>query len=260
MVHILPEKIAHKRHHPQFEAIRTLCLLSLVFGGLLWPIAWLWAYSKPVHAQDRLRHRQARMHDEEYAGETEARRPRACTIGWRASRRQGCPAAELKTIRADIDALEAKARSEERPVDGNPPARHLLLLRLADLHQVEAGCRGRRRGRSPSRSSRSSRSRSLLLLLNIFAPTTSDVRVVKYVVPVVSQVRGPRHRGAGREQPAGEEGRRRSSRIDPTPYQNEVHSLEAQAGVGRGRGRRRSRAAGRSAGEAGRRAVERARS
>ena len=48
MVHVLPEKIAHKRHHPQFEAIRTLCLLSLVFGGLLWPIAWLWAYSKPV--------------------------------------------------------------------------------------------------------------------------------------------------------------------------------------------------------------------
>jgi hypothetical protein len=25
-----------------------LCLLSLVFGGLLWPAAWLWAYSKPV--------------------------------------------------------------------------------------------------------------------------------------------------------------------------------------------------------------------
>ena len=48
MVHILPEKIAHKRNHPQFEAIRTLCLLSLVFGGLLWPIAWIWAYSRPV--------------------------------------------------------------------------------------------------------------------------------------------------------------------------------------------------------------------
>ena len=48
MVHVLPEKIAHKRHHPQFEAIKTLCLLSLVFGGLLWPIAWLWAYTKPV--------------------------------------------------------------------------------------------------------------------------------------------------------------------------------------------------------------------
>jgi CBS domain containing-hemolysin-like protein len=48
LVHILPEKIAHKRHHPQKDAIQTLCLLSLVFGGLLWPIAWLWAYTKPV--------------------------------------------------------------------------------------------------------------------------------------------------------------------------------------------------------------------
>jgi hypothetical protein len=48
MVHVLPEKIAHKRHHPQRDAIQMLCLLSLVFGGLLWPIAWLWAYVKPV--------------------------------------------------------------------------------------------------------------------------------------------------------------------------------------------------------------------
>jgi len=48
MLHVLPEKIAHKRNHPQLGAIKCLCLLSLVFGGLLWPIAWLWAYSKPV--------------------------------------------------------------------------------------------------------------------------------------------------------------------------------------------------------------------
>ena len=48
LVHVLPEKIAHKRHHPQTEAIQVLCLLSLVFGGMLWPLAWLWAYSKPV--------------------------------------------------------------------------------------------------------------------------------------------------------------------------------------------------------------------
>jgi hypothetical protein len=48
MVHVLPEKIAHKRHHPQRDAIHTLCLLSLAFGGLLWPLAWLWAYTKPV--------------------------------------------------------------------------------------------------------------------------------------------------------------------------------------------------------------------
>jgi CBS domain containing-hemolysin-like protein len=48
LVHVLPEKIAHKRHHPQRDAIHTLCLLSLAFGGLLWPIAWLWAYTKPA--------------------------------------------------------------------------------------------------------------------------------------------------------------------------------------------------------------------
>ncbi|HTQ51869.1 MAG TPA: DUF3302 domain-containing protein [Candidatus Acidoferrales bacterium] len=48
LVHILPEKVAEKRQHPQAKAIQCLCLLSLVFGGLLWPIAWLWAYSKPV--------------------------------------------------------------------------------------------------------------------------------------------------------------------------------------------------------------------
>src|SRR6266513_2203371 len=47
-VHIIPEKIAEKRHHPQLGAIKCLCFLSLVFGGLLWPIVWLWAYSKPV--------------------------------------------------------------------------------------------------------------------------------------------------------------------------------------------------------------------
>ncbi len=48
MLHILPEKIAHNRRHPQLAAIKTLCLLSLFFGGLLWPLAWLWAYTKPV--------------------------------------------------------------------------------------------------------------------------------------------------------------------------------------------------------------------
>jgi hypothetical protein len=51
LVHILPEKFAHQRHHPQLAAIKTLCLLSLVFGGILWPLAWLWAFTKPVMHQ-----------------------------------------------------------------------------------------------------------------------------------------------------------------------------------------------------------------
>ena len=60
MVHILPEKIAHKRHHPQFEAIRTLCLLSLVFGGLLWPFGVAVGLFEAGHVQDGLRHGQGR--------------------------------------------------------------------------------------------------------------------------------------------------------------------------------------------------------
>ena len=48
LVHILPEKIAEKKKHPQTPAIQMLCLLSLVFGGMLWPIAFLWATTKPV--------------------------------------------------------------------------------------------------------------------------------------------------------------------------------------------------------------------
>lgn len=47
-LHVLPEKIAEKRHHPHAESIKVLCLLSLFVGGLLWPLAWLWAYTKPV--------------------------------------------------------------------------------------------------------------------------------------------------------------------------------------------------------------------
>jgi multidrug resistance efflux pump len=67
----------------------------------------------------------------------------------------------------------------------------------------------------------------MLLVLNIVAPTTNDVRVVKYVVPIVSQVRG-------RVIEVPVENNRPVKkgdvlfRIDPTPYQNEVSSLEAK--------------------------------
>jgi multidrug resistance efflux pump len=68
---------------------------------------------------------------------------------------------------------------------------------------------------------------AMLLLLNIFAPTTTDVRVVKYVVPIVSQVRG-------RIIEVPVENNRPVKkgdvlfRIDPTPYEIEVRSLEAR--------------------------------
>src|SRR4029453_1499861 len=67
----------------------------------------------------------------------------------------------------------------------------------------------------------------MLLCLNIFAPTTTDVRVVRYVVPIVSQVRG-----RGIEVPVENNRPVKKGdvlfRIDPTPYQNEVTSLAAR--------------------------------
>ena len=51
MLHILPEKFAHKRNHPQADAIHVLCMLSLFFGGLLWPLAMIWAFMKPPRLQ-----------------------------------------------------------------------------------------------------------------------------------------------------------------------------------------------------------------
>jgi multidrug resistance efflux pump len=68
---------------------------------------------------------------------------------------------------------------------------------------------------------------ALVLLLNVFSPSSADVRVVKYVVNIVPQVRGrvievpvepnrPVKKGAV------------LFRIDPTPYELQVKTFEAQ--------------------------------
>jgi Protein of unknown function (DUF3302) len=112
MVHILPEQIAHKRHHPQFEAIRTLCLLSLVFGGLLWPLAWIWAYSKPV--MYKMAYGTDKHPDALEAGHVEE--AEATTLRDRLARLEGrVPEADLRALRTDLEALEAKyAQTEVR--------------------------------------------------------------------------------------------------------------------------------------------------
>jgi len=68
----------------------------------------------------------------------------------------------------------------------------------------------------------------LILLLNVFAPSSTDVRVFKYTVPIVSQLRG-----RVIEVPV-EEGNRPVKKgdvlfkIDPEPYRLTVNQLEAQ--------------------------------
>jgi CBS domain containing-hemolysin-like protein len=89
-VHILPEKAAEKRNHPQLPAIKCLCFLSLVFGGLLWPFAWLWAYSKPVF------HKMAYGTDVDHSHDQEAGEKSATS--------------ELEQLRARVAELEAETK------------------------------------------------------------------------------------------------------------------------------------------------------
>ena len=108
MVHVLPEKIAHKRHHPQLEGIRTLCFLSLAFGGLLWPLAWLWAYTKPVGY--KLAYGTDKHPD--YFKEHGLPEPEDVTADLKqrvaALAGRDVSASELDAIRADLAALEAR--------------------------------------------------------------------------------------------------------------------------------------------------------
>jgi Protein of unknown function (DUF3302) len=119
LVHILPEKIAHKRHHPQRDAIQTLCLLSLVFGGMLWPLAWLWAFIRPVgyrmaYGTDKHEDYFDEMGAKALAGEL--------------------PEHELAHLRQELETMADK---------GTLPARlRLLRLELSGAHVPPAGGAG----------------------------------------------------------------------------------------------------------------------
>lgn len=45
----LPGKIAAGRNHPQADAITCCGWLSLVTFFATWPIAMVWAYTRPLH-------------------------------------------------------------------------------------------------------------------------------------------------------------------------------------------------------------------
>ena len=74
---------------------------------------------------------------------------------------------------------------------------------------------------------------TLILFLNIVAPTSADVRVIKYVVQVIPQVKG-------RVIDVPADGNRPMKkgdvlfRIDPTPYELDVKALEAQLAEAQG--------------------------
>lgn len=43
----LPGYIARSRNHPQADAINVGGWVGLFFGGVLWPLVLIWAYTKP---------------------------------------------------------------------------------------------------------------------------------------------------------------------------------------------------------------------
>lgn len=104
LVHIMPEKIAEKKHHPQAKAIQVLCLLSLAFGGLLWPLAWLWAYSKPV------------LYKMAYGTDVDVHKEPDSTEGaGHAGPAPGPGPSELERLRARVAELEAKLAPRPAP-------------------------------------------------------------------------------------------------------------------------------------------------
>ena len=134
IVHILPEKIAEKRHHPQKDSIHVLCLLSLVFGGMLWPLAWLWAYTRPVA------HRSAYgtdKHDDYYLEQGDL-----AVAG-------ALPPEQLMHLRAELAAMEAKGplspelRKLAERLDTMPAANAPAVLPVSEqrVAQVAGGSR-----------------------------------------------------------------------------------------------------------------------
>jgi len=114
IVHVMPEKIAHKRHHPQVQAIQTLCLLSLVFGGLLWPIAWLWAYTRPVgyklaYGTEKHEDYHTELGEKARAGKLLPPEVEHLREELEAMERKGALPPALATLRDDIMSLERTA-------------------------------------------------------------------------------------------------------------------------------------------------------
>ena len=124
LVHILPEKIAHKRHHPQRDAIQMLCLLSLVFGGLLWPIAWLWAYTKPAgyrlaYGTEKHEDYYHELGEKARAGDLFEHELAHLREELDAMAAKGSLSAELKALRRDLAAVTAAPAGAAAPPGGN---------------------------------------------------------------------------------------------------------------------------------------------
>jgi Protein of unknown function (DUF3302) len=49
----LPGQLARKWSHPQAAAINAMSWIGIATGGLLWPIAFIWAFTTPHHGIEK---------------------------------------------------------------------------------------------------------------------------------------------------------------------------------------------------------------
>lgn len=111
-VHVLPEKIAEKREHPHKDSIKVLCILSLVFGGMLWPFAWLWAYTKPIgyraiYGTEKHEDYYIHMADKARSGQLDREELEHLLEELHAMEERHVLSLELKRVLADVEALLA---------------------------------------------------------------------------------------------------------------------------------------------------------
>ena len=121
-VHVLPELIAERRQHPHKDSIKVLCILSLFFGGLLWPFAWLWAYTRPIgyraiYGTEKHHDYYVEMGDKLRAGQLSAAEIEHLDAEMTVMTDKGVLPPELRAL-----AVEVKARAAALPPVAPPPA------------------------------------------------------------------------------------------------------------------------------------------
>ena len=119
-VHILPELIAERRQHPHKHSIKVLCILSLFFGGLLWPFAWLWAYTKPigyraVYGTERHDDYYLELGEKARAGKLSAEEFASLRGELAAMAAKGALPPALGRLAADLDLIAAEGAAASEP-------------------------------------------------------------------------------------------------------------------------------------------------
>ena len=59
----LPGQLAHKWNHPQTGAINAMSWIGIATGGLLWPVAFIWAFTTPFGTKSAIK-------DDDQAGDS----------------------------------------------------------------------------------------------------------------------------------------------------------------------------------------------